>query len=260
MNEVGLEQKILRLKDQYERLFLDNFSDYENRLSIISEKYNEILIEKRSNNHLHSWDFSVFEIIKILRPEENLLSPLLAELLDPQGSHGQGDLFYRLFLYTIVGEKRAYLFINDKVEDYFIKKEEYIKNIDSRGEIDISIRSTNNKKKFAIIIENKWGSGDSCEDQLYKYYKNYTNPEGEKAYTDENLLVIYLTKWGNDPTKNSEEFQNLLRRIRYKSYFPISYRFHIRNWLRECLRECESQKVNFIIEQYLDWIENDIKN
>lgn len=257
MNEVGLEQKFLHLRDQYERIFLDNFSDYEDRLSIISERYNKILLEKRSSDHLQSWDFSIFNIIRIKRIEECLHTPVLAELLDPQGSHGQGDLFYRLFLYTIIGKERARLFINDKIEDYSIQKEEYIKNIDSRGEIDISIRSMNRKKEFAIIIENKWGSGDSCEDQLYKYYKNYTNSKG---YTDGNLLVIYLTKWGHNPSKSSEDFENKLKDIRHKNYFPISYRFHIRNWLRECSKECESQKVNFIIEQYIDLIENGIKN
>ena len=37
--------------------------------------------------------FNVFELIE---PDENKLSDILADLLDPKGSHGQGDLFLRL--------------------------------------------------------------------------------------------------------------------------------------------------------------------
>src|SRR3712207_5367167 len=42
--------------------------------------------------------FCVFDFIK---PNENALSDIVAELLDPQGSHGQGDVFLRAFLIEV---------------------------------------------------------------------------------------------------------------------------------------------------------------
>src|SRR5262245_47098510 len=41
-------------------------------------------------------DFSVFT--RYIQPDENRLSLVLADLLDPDGDHGQGQLFLREFL------------------------------------------------------------------------------------------------------------------------------------------------------------------
>jgi hypothetical protein len=38
-----------------------------------------------------------FNVFAFIEPDENRLSDILADLLDPRGSHGQGDGFLRLF-------------------------------------------------------------------------------------------------------------------------------------------------------------------
>ena len=54
-----------------------------------------ILKEKIKYDETHAWDFSIFNIVKINRPEENLHSPLIKELL---GNFGHIDpLFLSLF-------------------------------------------------------------------------------------------------------------------------------------------------------------------
>jgi len=118
----------------------------------------------------------------------------------------------------------------------------------------------NKEKKFAVIIENKWDSGDSCPDQLFKYYRNFTNPKG-KGYTDSNLLVIYLTKYGKSPSwVESTDFKKFLRQNHQKNYFPIAYQVQIKNWLEECLIQSNSKKVSYLIEQYLNFIKYGINN
>src|SRR5882672_6602937 len=37
-----------------------------------------------------------FNVLDLIEPDENKLSDILADLLDPKGKHGQGDLFLRL--------------------------------------------------------------------------------------------------------------------------------------------------------------------
>jgi len=38
-----------------------------------------------------------FNCFDFINPDENKLSEVLAELLDPKGTHAQGDVFLRLF-------------------------------------------------------------------------------------------------------------------------------------------------------------------
>lgn len=253
------ESWISSYQKQYKQIFIDNFYSYEGSFEILSAAYNAILDEKDLTNESEAWDFSIFNFLSFLRPEENLHSPLLAELLDSNGSHGQKDLFYKLFLHEIAGEERTQMFINKNYKDYFIKKEQYIKNEGDTGFVDIVIKSTNRNNKFAVILENKWNSGDSCPDQLFKYYRNFINPNG-LAFTDDNLIVIYLTKSGDDPRwVEDENFEDFLLKNKGVNYFPISYIYNIRSWLEKCLQLCKSEKVNYLIEQYLNFIKYDIR-
>ena len=49
--------------------------------------------QQRRRDKRHATAFNVFNLIE---PDENKLSDILADLLDPEGEHGQGDLFLRL--------------------------------------------------------------------------------------------------------------------------------------------------------------------
>src|SRR3954447_12663738 len=51
--------------------------------------------EKRERDLHLAEDFNVFDF---LRPDENCLSDIVAWLLDPRGSHGQGGAFLEHFL------------------------------------------------------------------------------------------------------------------------------------------------------------------
>lgn len=52
-------------------------------------------VQQRRLDKRQATGFNVFDLIE---PDENKLSDILADLLNPRGSHGQGDLFLRLFL------------------------------------------------------------------------------------------------------------------------------------------------------------------
>lgn len=249
-----------------QQVFIDNFSLYETRFGNLSKNYLKLLAEKEDENMRESFEFSIFDIVKFKRKEEYLHSPILYKLLDVNGSHGQKDLFYRLFLKEILSdESLVERFTNSDCRDYSFKEEEYIKNkYDNKnieqGEIDITIKSLNPNKKFAIIIECKWNSDDSCDNQIFKYYRNFIEVQG---YNDENLLVLYLTKKGKDPNPKkvtNKDYENFLVDNKNINFFTISYKDHIQNWLIECINQCQSLRVKFLIEQYLKHIKDDLNN
>ena len=62
------------------------FSAVGSRVAIAEKK-------QRQRDRKEATRFNVFDLIE---PDENKLSDVLADLLDPKGNHGQGDLFLRL--------------------------------------------------------------------------------------------------------------------------------------------------------------------
>ena len=115
------------------------------RIKDISNKYDQFA-------KLTGENFNVFSVLG-LGSAENSHSLFITELLNPQGSHGQQDLYLNLFL------KQLDL-INDHHIDTTAKitTEKYIgeinKDYDQGGRIDILIEYPEHPEKN-IIIENK---------------------------------------------------------------------------------------------------------
>ena len=62
------------------------------QVSAISKKYENAA-------KLTGENFNIFDVLKLSTSEVRTHSAFLAELLNPEGSHGQGDIFLRLFTY-----------------------------------------------------------------------------------------------------------------------------------------------------------------
>jgi hypothetical protein len=67
------------------------------------------------------------------------------------------------------------------------------------GRIDLFIESADPQHRFCIAIENKIDADDQPE-QLLRYYNFLVNT---LKYTDEQIALIYLTKYGGDATEKS---------------------------------------------------------
>jgi hypothetical protein len=166
-------------------------------------------------------DFNVFKVIGLTTEEVRLHSAFLAELLNPKGSHGQKEIFLKLFLSQFNIEDFDY-------ENAFVELEHNIgqksgEGIEAKGgRIDIYIKDN---KGNDIIIENKIDASDQ-PDQLMRYY-NYSKKN-----------VFYLTKNGRDASKESAH--NL---VSGKDYVAISYEKDIINWLEACKKESVNQPL-----------------
>ena len=158
--------------------------------------------------------FNLFQVLGI-ETKETRHSAFLAELLNPQGSHGQQDRFLRLFIQQLPFLRE----IQWNTKNAFARIEEVIPDKNNYGRMDIVIHCGDD----AIIIENKIGAGDQ-EEQLYRYHKyGKSNIKGR-------TILIYLTLDGGEASKSSTNEQ-LVANV---DYFPISYGQEIDAWLTQC--------------------------
>jgi hypothetical protein len=178
-------------------------------------------------------NFNVFDILGMSTREVRTHSAFIAMLLNPEGSHGQKDVFLKLFLQQI--GLTDFSTINAKV---IVEKHIGYISEDGKegGNIDILITNFQNQ---AIIIENKIYAVDQMY-QLERYY-NYGTDTFDKHY------LYYLTL---DNTKLiSPESKGKLTE---EHFINIYYQDSILMWLEECLKEVS--KFPIIRETIIQYI------
>ena len=209
-----------------------NIMRIESLLSEITNLYK--LAEKDKLERIKQGDFfNVFNTIGLRTEEVRLHSAFIAELLNPQGSHGLSNLFLQAFL------KQMELPCDYVTEAKGVIKERYIgrKTKKEGGRIDIIIEDGNH----AVIIENKIYAEDQ-ENQLLRYY-NY----GRKQYP-KGFELVYLTLDGVAPDEKSLGKKDLP--LNY-----ISYKDDIVEWLEECVVIAQKKPlVEAVIIQYRELV------
>lgn len=182
---------------------MDKITNLLNQVSIVSSKNAEILDATGGR-------FNMFRICGVDH-YENRHSAIIAELLNPNGTHGLKSQFLECFIET--------LGINFSIQDFNCRDARvYTEFSMNDGRMDILIEDKQRQK--AIIIENKVYAKDQCE-QLKRY-----NEYAEGEYLKENYQILYLTLWGNDASEQSGSGV---------PYFTISYEETIINWLEKCV-------------------------
>lgn len=168
-----------------------------NQVAIINKKNEEILDATGSR-------FNMFKICGV-NHYENTHSAIIAEFLNPNGTHGLKSKLLECFIET--------LGIKDFNSSKASVKTEYSTK---EGRIDILIEDNQNK---AIIIENKIYASDQSE-QL-KRYDRYAQQQYKNGYQ-----ILYLTLDGQEASEQSGEGVD---------YVKISYEKDIINWLESCV-------------------------
>lgn len=181
-----------------------------------------------------SSEYNIYKILHITH-NEVLMCRVLADLLNPMGKHGMGQLYLERFLSNVVG-----IIISDKdLQQAHVYKEYLITN-DRR--IDIVIRS----RSIFIPIEVKINAGDQ-KSQLYDYYK-YARQYDDQAF------VIYLTKDGYAPSEYSicggVDDAGRVPKDRIKC---LSFSEDIIRWLGWCIDNSREEMKPMLI-QYRDAI------
>ncbi|MBT3208720.1 MAG: PD-(D/E)XK nuclease family protein [Bacteroidetes bacterium] len=224
--------------------------------NIINEfvKESENLTQKKlKNGEL----FNVFNELTI-NTKEVKHSLMIKSLLTPNGKHGMGDVFYKLFIDELgLANSKDYEWLSDasniKVYDeFFIGNKEENEKLENTywGRIDLLIE--NKKEKKALVIENKIYAPDQPI-QLIRY-NNYAKDTYEK------YDLYYLTLDGKKPdyqTYLGPDYDSTPENEEYKINIDdinlISYSVHVLNWLDKCLKvENMNNPVKIIVEQYIN--------
>lgn len=165
-------------------------------------------------------NYNLFSILSIERYELKH-SALIANLLDPKGSHGCGDAFLRAF-FEIALKGTVYPFESSTPPDSCT--EYYTGPIagDTGGRIDILVKSSH----YGLIIENKIYAGD--QDKQLIRYDNY----GKEIFGADGYLLVYLTLYGYDASKESTATKS----AEEVGYLRLSYAEDILRWLEQCAR------------------------
>ena len=181
-------------------------------------------------------NYNLFSILSIERYELKH-SALIANLLDPKGSHGCGDAFLRAF-FEIALKGTAYPFEKCTLPHSYT--EYYTGPIagDTGGRIDILVKSSH----YGLIIENKIYAGD--QDKQLTRYDNY----GRETFGADGYLLVYLTLYGCDASKESTATKS----AEEVGYLRLSYAEDILRWLEQCVRLADNKPlVRESLNQYI---------
>lgn len=204
------------------------------KLATLTESLYQKYVDR---NKKYAPDFNIFHLgtNKKLKDIEHIHSDFIAELLNPNGSHGQGLLFLKHFLNTCRNLKsfsgHEHFPELSKIENssWHIEREYPI----SSGKIDLVMRSID--AKVLIAIEIKIVNKDQ-KDQI-KRYSSFL--ERQDSYNKTALL--YLTIDGTESKTAGDH-----------PYYCISFKKNIYDWISECKKRIDCPKVTVILDHYLE--------
>lgn len=168
------------------------------------------------------YHFNIFETLEY-QWREDTHSNLLAWLLNPEESHGIGDIFLRAFVQKVFNIKD--LPINFPVRVFREKQE-------GKKRYDIVVEGNN----WWLVIENKIYSEE--QEGQTKGYADDWKPRGNLG---KNVLLAYLNPTGRQPESSD--------------FTPVSYRT-----IRELLKSMNFQgDSNVLINHFIDHISIDFR-
>ena len=217
-DETTMEKKVLRIQN-------------------IVNEYRNFKIKHQQTELIEASNFNVFDILWI-SSDEVRHSAFLRELLDPDGSHGQGSLFLKGFLTRCVEQNNALPFFQPIIPEIDKGKWVVIREhaTSQFGRMDIVL--LNSFLGVVIVIENKINAMEQTH-QLESYSKWLTTIE--KDYPLGGL--VFLTPSGYQSV-TAGEFP----------YITLSYKKDVQGWLISTLPSIQAQVVKSTLEQYIHLI------
>ena len=177
-----------------------------------------------------------FNLLGIISPKELQLSKLIAEFINPKGTHEQGNLFLKEFInFFLPNHKKL---IKENNISVLIELAENV-----NGRIDILIDFDN---KFGVAIENK-PFADDQDEQIIRYVEYLENTYGKG-----NFSMLYLSAHGEPPNEKSlpENKRKKLGNI----FIILSYK-EIRDWLLVCANLIPKNKSTRLKNLLLEIVE-----
>lgn len=179
--------------------------------------------------------FNVFTVLNMETDEVNTHSRLLYEFLRPDGSHGMGDQFLRIFFQVVL--KKDYP-LDGSVQ---VSREKIASaGGEDLGRIDLLLEGSH----FCYPIEVKIYAVDQDRQvERYMKYAHSRKPDGAAT-------VFYLTLDGHSPSKES------MGDCTQDSIVYLSFESEILEWLKQCGEIAwQAPSISAIIQQYISLLE-----
>ena len=182
-----------------------------------------------------------FSMFHYFRENEHRMSAIFADLLRPDGSHGQGTTFLRLFLEEI-----------DRGDKDSIRKRSCYESLE---QCSVSTEyATSGRRLIDIVlklgdmwigIENKpWAHEQPEQIQDYLRFLQQKDPRA---------CVLYLSGSGDDAQTISDDER--------QHYLTIPYGYtngngpSVAHWLAECWSRCEADQVRWFLKDLQGYVE-----
>jgi hypothetical protein len=197
--------------------------------------------QQRCHDRQSATDFNVFDFIE---PDENKLSDILAWLLDPQKSHGQGDLFLRLLFKHLGLGADARL-----TTDAIVQREAPTFGIQKyRRRMDVLVEAG-----AWLVIENKVDSLEQPK-QVKDYLEHLHRCTRSRSIQS---TLIYLTPDGRLPESLRPA---VLKKCEASGRLHCwNYQVELRRWLEICRQDCEAHKIKIFLTDFIGYIESVLK-
>jgi len=221
----GLMRRFKRFKQQTQT---ERFAAVQGFFCRLHLRLPEFRAEEERIRRETSPEFNIFRILGLAHYEVRTHNPFIGELLDPQGSHGQGVVFLRAFF--AVARTRGLRVPDNPIESGHWRVD-LARPAGKSCILDIAILCS--ELRFLLIIENKVWAGEQPE-QLGRYREWL---DAQRSGYDLRQMV-FLT-----PTGRASESRNP------GTYVRLSYQ-DLLDWLQLGLKEVRSTAVRETILQY----------
>ena len=200
-------------------------------------------VEPQQRRHDRQWATG-FNVFNFIEPDENKLSDVLAWLLDPQESHGQGDLFLRLLFKQLGLGADAKLTV-----DAMVRREAPTFGIQKyRRRMDVLVEAGE-----WLAIENKVDSPEQPE-QVKDYLEHLHRCTRNRSIES---TLIYLTPDGRLPESLRPAVLNKCEESGRLHCW--NYQVELRSWLEDCRRGCEAQKIKIFLTDFIGYVESELE-
>lgn len=191
-----------------------------------------------------------FSVFNYINTNELGLSQIIADLLNPQGSHGQQHCFLHLFIkhcLPAVNLNPNWQPFTENLEGADVTTEEINWKSSSSRRMDIYVSHKSSEINYGICIENKPFASDQ-----YKQLEDYAI-ELQRRHAD-NWHIVYLNENTERPSEKSVSKYLLEKWLETGNFSSIKFSDLI-GWLKACQLECQNQSVTEFLAQFMKFIQ-----
>lgn len=245
-----LQEKMTAVGEEHRRSIHKFFIELAPRLDAARK------LDKELNRQI-AHKFNTFDYLKT---DELGLSRIIANLLNPLGTHGQGATFLNILLANLECT-RNWIELNSSTADVTLEF-----TIEANRRIDIYVRITDTSdKNYCIAIENKPYAGDQ-ENQVRDYLEHLSKRFPQK------YLLIYLSPTGEPPSDwslgdtNMQDHAGHFAVMAYnkanldgdvnvrgarESESWVEYResLTLTDWLSLCRQRCDADRLRWFLSE-----------